>query len=172
MVDFATPRILRPYAALSHTVIQGKIESPWKIIEFTGRCEFGVSISITPEVTESRPARMRNSVVLPQPLGPTIMKNSPWAISTDTPSTAVSWPNRLWRPRMRMAVRAGTGSAASSLASGRVMDGPSAASICRAEAGSTTGYFRANRRAGVAAAFNFVAAVEQSPGLEQQRVTT
>jgi len=112
-------RILSPYAALSQTVIQGKIESPWKIIEFIGRCEFGVSISIVPDVTESRPARMRNSVVLPQPLGPTIMKNSPCAISTDTPSIAVSCPNLLRRSRMRMAARAGSGSAGSSLASRR-----------------------------------------------------
>jgi hypothetical protein len=64
-------------------------------MEFTGRCEFGVSISIAPEVTESSPARMRSSVVLPQPLGPTIMKNSPYAMSSDTPSMAVSSPKRL-----------------------------------------------------------------------------
>jgi hypothetical protein len=35
------------------------------------------SISISPEVAASRPARMRSSVVFPQPDGPTIMKNSP-----------------------------------------------------------------------------------------------
>ncbi len=46
---------------------------------------------------------MRNSVVLPHPLGPTIMKNSPWAMSTETPSTAMSCPNVLHRSRMRMA---------------------------------------------------------------------
>ena len=38
---------------------------------------------------------MRSSVVLPQPDGPTIMKNSPWPMSTDTPSMATSWPNVL-----------------------------------------------------------------------------
>jgi len=80
---------------LSQTVIQGKIESPWKIIEFTGRCESGVSISMVPELTWSSPARMRNSVVLPHPLGPTIMKNSPWAMSTATPSMAVRVPKVL-----------------------------------------------------------------------------
>src|SRR5262249_3284254 len=69
------------------------------------RCELGVSISIVPEVTDSRPARMRNSVVLPHPLGPTIMKNSPEAMSTDTPSIATSCPNVLRRSRMRMAGR-------------------------------------------------------------------
>ena len=38
---------------------------------------------------------------------------------------------------------AGSGSVASTLASGRVMDNPWAASICRAEATFTTCYFRA-----------------------------
>src|SRR5882762_6127162 len=66
-----------PWMTVWDNAAYGKIESPWKIIEFTGRWEFGVSISIVPEVTESSPARMRNSVVLPQPLGPTITKNSP-----------------------------------------------------------------------------------------------
>ena len=42
---------------MSQTVIHGKIESPWNTIELTGRCEFGVSISIVPEVTESRPGK-------------------------------------------------------------------------------------------------------------------
>jgi hypothetical protein len=109
---------------LFQTVIQGKIESPWKIIEFTGRCEFGVSISIVPEVTESRPARMRSKVVLPQPLGPTIMKNSPWAISTDTPSTATKPPNFLLRSRMRIAGRAGNLSPVCNSGKGRFMQGP------------------------------------------------
>src|SRR5262249_32587064 len=79
---------------------------------------------MVPEVTDSRPARMRNSVVLPHPPGPTIMKNAPGAMSTETPSIAMSCPNILRRSRMRMAGRVGSGSAASSLASGRVMDGP------------------------------------------------
>jgi hypothetical protein len=100
------------------------MESPWKIMEFTGRCECGVSISIVPEVTESSPARMRSSVVLPQPLGPTIMKNSPCAMSSETPSMAESSPKRLWRSRMRIAGRSGSACVVSSLASGRVMDGP------------------------------------------------
>src|SRR5262249_39049550 len=112
----------------------------WKIIEFTGRGEWGVSISIAPEVTDSRPARMRNSVVLPHPLGPTIMKNSPGAMSSETPSIAMSCPNILRRSRMRMAGRVGSGSAASSLASGRIMDGPGR-SICRAKPAFTTAYF-------------------------------
>jgi hypothetical protein len=73
----------------------GKMESPWKIIEFTGRLEVGVSISITPAVTDSSPARMRSRVVLPHPLGPTIMKNSPCAISTETPSMAINPPKSL-----------------------------------------------------------------------------
>src|SRR5882757_327011 len=113
------------------------MESPWKIIELTGRCEFGVSISMVPELMDSSPARMRSSVVLPHPLGPTIMKNSPCAISIDTWSTAIRPPNVFETSRMRMADGAGTGSAAWSLASGRVM----AVRICRSWAPFTTEYF-------------------------------
>src|SRR5262249_4057539 len=121
MMPLGTRRIFRPYAALSHTVIQGKIESPWKIIEFTGRWESVVSISMGPDLAESSPGTMRSSVVLPHPLGPTIMKNSPRGISIDTPSIAVNDPKRLYTSRMRIAagrevnVAAGSGN----LASGR-----------------------------------------------------
>jgi hypothetical protein len=57
MVAALAPRILRPYAALLHTVIHGKMESPWNIIEFTGRCEFGVAISIVPDVMVGKDAQ-------------------------------------------------------------------------------------------------------------------
>src|SRR5690242_13986666 len=83
------------------------MESPWNTIELSGFCEpAGTSISIVPEVAVSRPARMRSSVVLPHPDGPTIMKNSPGAMSSDTRSTAVSPPKLLVRSRMRIAGRA------------------------------------------------------------------
>src|SRR5215211_1702956 len=95
MTAAGTRRILRPYAALFHTVIHGKIESPWKIIAFVGSSERGAAISSVPAVACSRPARMRRSVVFPHPLGPTIMKNSPDSMSTDTLSMAVSAPNVL-----------------------------------------------------------------------------
>ncbi len=48
---------------------------------------------------------MRSSVVLPQPEGPTIMKNSPGSMSTETWSMAVSLPNVLSRSRIRIAGR-------------------------------------------------------------------
>src|SRR3984893_4747426 len=49
---------------------------------------------------------MRSSVVLPHPDGPTIMKNSPGEMSSDTWSTATRLPNDLTRSRIRMAGRA------------------------------------------------------------------
>src|SRR6202042_1542970 len=41
----------------------------------------------------SKPASIRNSVVLPQPLGPSSAKNSPLLLSSDSPSTARNAPN-------------------------------------------------------------------------------
>src|SRR5215216_5118721 len=105
MTAAGTRRILRLYAALFHTVIHGKIESPWKIIAFVGRSERGAAISSVPAVACLRPARMRRSVVFPHPLGPTIMKNSPDRMSTDTLSMAVSAPNVLVRLRMPIAAK-------------------------------------------------------------------
>ena len=40
----------------------------------------------------SNPARMRSSVVLPQPLGPSSEKNSPCLTDSDTRSTAFTSP--------------------------------------------------------------------------------
>ena len=48
-----------------------------------------------PSVTSSKPAIIRSVVVLPQPLGPSMVKNSPSAMSRSIASTAVSSPNRL-----------------------------------------------------------------------------
>src|SRR3954451_17591522 len=45
-------------------------------------------IRMRPDVTSSRPASMRRSVVFPQPDGPTRTRNSPSAISRSTASTA------------------------------------------------------------------------------------
>src|SRR5215472_2895687 len=87
----------------------------------SGCCEpAGTSISIVPELADSSPARMRRSVVLPQPDGPTIMKNSPGAMSSDTWSTATRSPNVLVRSRMRMAGRA----AALAFSTGRRLTAP------------------------------------------------
>src|SRR5262252_7537471 len=52
--------------------------------------------SIAPSVVGSRPAIMLSSVLLPQPLGPTIETNSPRPIARLTSSTACTSP---WRER-------------------------------------------------------------------------
>ena len=49
--------------------------------------------STVPDVGISKPAIMRRHVVLPLPDGPSIEKNSPSAISSETPSTATTSPN-------------------------------------------------------------------------------
>ena len=55
-----------------------------------------------PDVTGSSPAIMRNVVVLPQPEGPTKVKNSPSAMVSDRSSTAtISRPP--WRKVLRSA---------------------------------------------------------------------
>src|SRR3954452_5062291 len=55
-----------------------------------------------PSVGRSNPAIMRRQVVLPEPDGPSIVKNSPRRISRSTPSTAVTSPNVLRTPARRM----------------------------------------------------------------------
>ena len=77
------PRIFNPYAAFCRTVIQGKIDSPSNTIALSGLARSERSTTTLPLVGLSRPASIRSSVVLPQPLGPTIMKNSPVAISSE-----------------------------------------------------------------------------------------
>src|SRR5215468_916394 len=56
-----------------------------------------------PSVGASNPAIIRRHVVLPEPDGPSIEKNSPSRTSRSTPSTAVTVPNRLTMPSMRTA---------------------------------------------------------------------
>ena len=58
---------------------------------------------ISPASGRSNPASMRRVVVLPQPEGPRIEKNSPGATSNDTPSTATVSPKRLRTRVNRMA---------------------------------------------------------------------
>ena len=48
--------------------------------------------SIVPASGRSKPAIIRSVVVLPEPDGPSIVKNSPRAISRSTPSTATTSP--------------------------------------------------------------------------------
>ena len=85
-------RMRSPYAAFSKTVIQGKMDSPWKTSELPGLVGSLRSTLTSPSVGVSSPARMRSSVVFPQPLGPTIVKNSPAAISPDRDRVATFRP--------------------------------------------------------------------------------
>src|SRR5680860_1462181 len=72
--------------------------------------------TISPEVADSRPARMRRSVVLPQPLGPTTVKNSPAGMVSARSSTATTVPflpgKLLLSPRTVILAGAAGGSAA------------------------------------------------------------
>ena len=51
--------------------------------------------AVRPLVGRSKPAIMRSVVVLPQPDGPTMVKNSPGGMFTSMPSTATTSPNDL-----------------------------------------------------------------------------
>ena len=62
-----------------------------------GRSRRGRRSRSTPPVTSSRPAIMRSSVDLPHPEGPTSTRNSPFAISSDTSSTATTPPLNTFR---------------------------------------------------------------------------
>ncbi|MNU11478.1 hypothetical protein D3C72_2593620 [compost metagenome] len=44
---------------------------------------------ISPELRSLKPAMARKSVVLPQPLGPSSVKNSPRSTETETPFSAM-----------------------------------------------------------------------------------
>ena len=77
----------------SHTGISGNSASDWKIIA-VGRW-FGPRplmsrppIAMRPSVGWRKPAIMRRIVVLPQPDGPRIEKNSPASTANDTSPTA------------------------------------------------------------------------------------
>ena len=50
---------------------------------------------MSPLVGASMPASMRMRVVLPEPEGPTMVKNSPSAMSRSMPSTALNVPKDL-----------------------------------------------------------------------------
>src|SRR5437588_29493 len=71
-------------------------------MEYCGRPGAACAISTSPPVTCSSPPRMRSIVVLPQPEGPTIAKNVPSSMSSDTSSMATSVRNRLIRCLMRI----------------------------------------------------------------------
>src|SRR4029078_341982 len=70
-----------------------------------------------PAVGCSKPAMRRRQVVLPEPDGPSMAKNSPAAMSRSTPSTARTLPK--WRATPRNETAA-TGESALMNASGRL----------------------------------------------------
>ena len=59
---------------------------------------------ISPASSSQKPAIMRSSVVLPQPDGPSRVKNSPSPTVRFTPSTARTDPNERAAPSMTMPV--------------------------------------------------------------------
>ena len=59
------------------------------------------SSRMRPSSGVSKPASIRNSVVLPQPLGPSSAKNSPALMSSDSRSTARNAPNFFTTASMR-----------------------------------------------------------------------
>src|SRR5689334_5083028 len=70
---------------------------------YGGRLATGLSsISSSPSVTSMNPAIMFSVVVLPDPLGPRRVKNSPGRASRSIASTAVTDAYRFVRPRMVM----------------------------------------------------------------------
>ena len=56
-----------------------------------------------PAVGSSKPAIIRSTVVLPEPDGPSMEKNSPSAMSRSMPATAWTGPNDLRSPIRRTA---------------------------------------------------------------------
>src|SRR5580698_785482 len=56
-----------------------------------------------PAAAVSKPATTLSKVVLPEPLGPRIVSNSPEAMSSETPSSATTSPKRLTSPSTRRA---------------------------------------------------------------------
>ena len=76
-------------------------------MEYFGRPGAGSLISTSPLVTWSSPPRMRKSVVLPQPEGPTIAKKVPSSMSIDTSSIATRERNRLIKCLIRIFTRRG-----------------------------------------------------------------
>src|SRR5690606_9555354 len=99
-----SPFTRSPYPTFSATVMCGKSEYCWKTMPRL-RCRGGRSVTsrpsmyTRPESTCSRPAMIRISVVFPQPLSPSSVRNSPSRMSRSIESAATVEPNRLTMPR-------------------------------------------------------------------------
>src|ERR1700761_8358735 len=61
------------------------------------------STNTLPASAVSKPATTLSKVVLPEPLGPRMVRSSPEAMSSETPSSATTSPNRLTSPSTRRA---------------------------------------------------------------------
>src|SRR3954467_9499803 len=66
-------------------------------------------ITIWPSLISSRPASMRNKVLLPQPDGPTSTTNSPSSMSNSMPWMTLVLSNDLWMLRKETAAMWGVG---------------------------------------------------------------
>ena len=88
------------YSTFSPTDMCGNRASDWNTMQ-VGRWLAGTSLMrrprsrMSPLVGVSMPTSIRTSVVLPEPDGPTIVKNSPSTMSSDTRSTAAKGPKNL-----------------------------------------------------------------------------
>src|SRR5712671_399551 len=98
-----TPRVSRPKRTFVSTLIQGNSPLSWNTMAFS-TAQPAASILMAPEVCLSRPARIRNSVDFPQPLGPTMQRNSPGATRRSTWSMATTLPCSLMYSRRRPAI--------------------------------------------------------------------
>ncbi len=101
-------RTASPYATFSATVMCGQSAWVWNTMETLRRSGGSVrpgeetTLSprrISPAEGSMNPATRRSAVVFPQPDGPSRQTSCPCSISSETPSSAVSSPNRLVRPR-------------------------------------------------------------------------
>src|SRR5687768_13820041 len=96
-------RILSPKPMLLATFMFGNSAYDWKTMPtlrwFGARWVTSVpSIATVPAVGRSKPAIMRNVVVLPQPDGPRNETNSPRSAARSKCWTAATSPNRFWMP--------------------------------------------------------------------------
>ena len=102
-VALSTPRIFSGKAMLSPTVLCGNSASDWKTRQ-VGRRFGGRSLTRSPRSTmsplvgRSMPASIRSTVVLPEPEGPTMVKNSPSPTSRSMDSTATKLSKVLRSP--------------------------------------------------------------------------
>src|ERR1051325_2761974 len=96
MVAAGAPAIARPKAALSWTVFHGSRPKCWNPIATPsgGPATFLPSTVGVPVLSSVSPAMQRKSVVLPQPLGPTMQRISSRLTSSESWRNATTAPSR------------------------------------------------------------------------------